>query len=391
MRIGARALYDYEARSDKELTFSRGNFLQVITKTPDNNWWDGFHGGKRGFIPVAYVEVTELKPSPSPSPCPATEYPMVATLFSPASQTATFSVPAPPERKSSIPVSEGETVAKVSEVPREPVILEEDSDNPLTPEPVFENMSPVENASVSATTALTQPHKLNMGTDEAEAEVITEIGEEKVGKLSSAKSKGSVKSLTKQFQEPEVMAPKVLVEPIQSHRRQHSDHYKFPPPVDDLELMGTHRSCSSGNKVSMLSSTFETKTCPSSGPPPLKPKPSPMSSSVPSSDAFPLVFHGNPSVLAISPLQRAVHQSQQVGQKPAVTSKKPLAPVVKATGKSSTKAKLKKKDSLSLKEKEKEKAKPVPTPKPGFVASPAEIQAEFQARVKRKQSEDMTK
>lgn len=353
----------------------------MITKTPDNNWWDGFHCGQRGFIPVAYVEVTELKPSPSPSPSPATLQPTEAIVCMPVP------VPAPPTRRSSIPIPEAEPATKVSEAPREPVIPEEDSREPPTPEPVQEEnlTSPVETSPVSTTaTSLPQPQELNLDKDEGEVEAIaTEGGEEKAREPSSAKSKGSVKSLTKQFQESEVTSPKILVEPFQSHRRQLSDHYKLPPPVDVPEpLGGAPRSASSGNKVSMLSTTFESKKAASSGPPPLKPRPA---SSAPSSDVFPLMGHTSTGVLAVSPLQRAVHQSQHVLQKPVVSSRKPVAAtVVKATGKSG-KAKLKKKDSL----REKEKAKPVPTPKPGFVASPAEIQAEFQARAKRKHGEDV--
>lgn len=60
--IPAMALHDYNARSDKELTFKRGDLLQVIEKTSDGNWWDGFIGRKHGYIPVAYVEIIELSP-----------------------------------------------------------------------------------------------------------------------------------------------------------------------------------------------------------------------------------------------------------------------------------------------------------------------------------------
>ena len=60
--IPAMALHDYNARNDKELTFKRGDLLQVIEKTPDGNWWDGFTGRKRGYIPVAFVEIRELPP-----------------------------------------------------------------------------------------------------------------------------------------------------------------------------------------------------------------------------------------------------------------------------------------------------------------------------------------
>ena len=58
--MSAKALYDYKARSEHELTFKRGDVLQVIEKTPDGNWWDAFIQGRRGYIPVAFVETTGL-------------------------------------------------------------------------------------------------------------------------------------------------------------------------------------------------------------------------------------------------------------------------------------------------------------------------------------------
>jgi hypothetical protein len=60
--ISAKALFDYNARNDEELTFKKGDLLQIIERTPDGNWWDGFIGRKRGYIPVAYVEIIELPP-----------------------------------------------------------------------------------------------------------------------------------------------------------------------------------------------------------------------------------------------------------------------------------------------------------------------------------------
>lgn len=396
MRIGARALYNYEARSDKELTFAQGDSLQVITKTPDNNWWDGFHRGKRGFIPVAYVEVTELKPSPSP----ATPQPTVPTVPVPVAQAPVLAVPAPPERKSSMPVTETEPGTKVCEAPREPVVPEESSSHISTPEPILDESLPSsslpEEDSPSTTAVTTEPPPAQVLNSEAEVDPALDERDDKVGQPLPAKPKGSVKSLTKQFQEPEITSPpKVLVEPLQSHRRQLSDHYQKPsPPIDIQEpLAAPPRSASTGNKVSMLSSTFEIKAAASSGPPPppLKPKPASLGSSAPTGEVFPLMQHGTTGVMGISPLQRAAHQSLHVGQKPAVSGKKPLIQATgKGAGKSSktTSAKTKKKDSLKEKEKG---SKPPPNPKPGFGASPAELQAELQARVKRKQSEDLMK
>ena len=52
------ALHDYDARNEKELSFKRGDVIEVFALTPDNNWWDGFIDEKRGYIPASYVKVS---------------------------------------------------------------------------------------------------------------------------------------------------------------------------------------------------------------------------------------------------------------------------------------------------------------------------------------------
>ena len=72
--MSARALYDYTGRDHRELSFKRGDIVEVIKKTPDGHWWDGLCGNKRGFIPVAYVEIAEFQPTsllPPPPPPPS--------------------------------------------------------------------------------------------------------------------------------------------------------------------------------------------------------------------------------------------------------------------------------------------------------------------------------
>ena len=202
----------------------------------------------------------------------------------------------------------------------------------------------------------------------------------------------SVKSLTMQFQEPEPSQQKVLVEP-HTHRRHASDVHHKATSEHITQPIPHPRSASGGSKVSMISSTFEKSSVPSGPPPPTRPKPiipPPLSpGSGGESSVFPLVAHGSGSLPSVSPLQRAVQQSQQIGQKPPVSGKKPIPP---AAGKSIAKVKggIKKKDSLKEKDRG---SKPPPNPKPptGFVASPAEIKAELQARAKRKKSDDPLK
>lgn len=345
MRIGARALYDYDARSDKELTFNRGDALQVITKTPDNNWWDGFHASKRGFIPVAYVEITELKTSPSP--------PVDACTSSPASST-TLPIPAPPQRKSSMPNPAEEASSKIGE-PSQPTIEEE-----VTPSTTPELSDDIEPSS-------SPPVPL----------VSSDNTEEELKPLSDGTTPPtnfpvkSVRSLTKQFQ------PELVEQPL-THRRHDSD-YKADPKET---CVSPPRSASGGSRVSMLSSNFAQKAAATTSgpPPPIRPKPA-LIHPVPTSPGggaeaggvFPIMQH--PGSVSVSPLQIAAHQSQHT--KPPILGKKPVAQAkAPPKGKSS---KVKKKDSL--KEKDDKSSKQATTTK-GFVATPEEIQAQI-ARAKR--------
>ena len=57
-------LYDFTGRSNQELSFKKGDILQV-TEKKFTDWWYGMDSdGRQGFIPVNYVEIQE---SSSPS------------------------------------------------------------------------------------------------------------------------------------------------------------------------------------------------------------------------------------------------------------------------------------------------------------------------------------
>ncbi|KAH9888152.1 scd2/ral3 [Xylariomycetidae sp. FL2044] len=54
-----RALYDYEAQSTQELSFSRGDFFHVIGRENDNDWYEACNPAlpdARGLVPVAYFQ-----------------------------------------------------------------------------------------------------------------------------------------------------------------------------------------------------------------------------------------------------------------------------------------------------------------------------------------------
>ena len=50
------ALYDYEARTVEDLSFSKGERLELINR-PDGEWWEArsLSTNQRGFIPSNYV------------------------------------------------------------------------------------------------------------------------------------------------------------------------------------------------------------------------------------------------------------------------------------------------------------------------------------------------
>jgi len=52
----ARALYDYEATNDTELSFTEGDIL-TITERDDSGWWFAELNGQTGFVPNNYVSV----------------------------------------------------------------------------------------------------------------------------------------------------------------------------------------------------------------------------------------------------------------------------------------------------------------------------------------------
>ncbi|KAG9259050.1 scd2/ral3 [Emericellopsis atlantica] len=54
-----KALYDYEARSDQELGFSRGDFFHVIGREDDTDWYEACNPAlpdARGLVPVAFFQ-----------------------------------------------------------------------------------------------------------------------------------------------------------------------------------------------------------------------------------------------------------------------------------------------------------------------------------------------
>lgn len=57
------AMYDYTAANQDELSFSKGQLINILDKTnPD--WWKGEASGVTGLLPTNYVKMTtESDPS----------------------------------------------------------------------------------------------------------------------------------------------------------------------------------------------------------------------------------------------------------------------------------------------------------------------------------------
>eukprot|EP00038_Savillea_parva_P007878 m.173088 g.173088 ORF g.173088 m.173088 type:complete len:240 (+) comp13637_c0_seq1:185-904(+) len=54
----AKALHDFKATAADELSFSKGDTLKIINNEADVNWYQAEMGGKTGFIPANYVEMS---------------------------------------------------------------------------------------------------------------------------------------------------------------------------------------------------------------------------------------------------------------------------------------------------------------------------------------------
>uniref|UniRef100_A0A8C7P424 Sorbin and SH3 domain containing 2a n=1 Tax=Oncorhynchus mykiss TaxID=8022 RepID=A0A8C7P424_ONCMY len=68
----ARAIYDFKAQTTKELTFKKGDAVNIIRQI-DSNWYEGEHRGRLGIFPISYIEKMLLpeKQQPIRPPPPA--------------------------------------------------------------------------------------------------------------------------------------------------------------------------------------------------------------------------------------------------------------------------------------------------------------------------------
>lgn len=84
----ARALYSFQGQTDKELSFRKGDIINVRRQV-DKNWIDGELNGRRGIFPQNYVEIRPVEeeedepqpePEPQPVPVPQKQIPRVQVV-----------------------------------------------------------------------------------------------------------------------------------------------------------------------------------------------------------------------------------------------------------------------------------------------------------------------
>jgi len=51
-----RALYDYEAQGEDELTFYEGQIIRLTRQEEEDGWWEGEYDGTRGTFPSVVVQ-----------------------------------------------------------------------------------------------------------------------------------------------------------------------------------------------------------------------------------------------------------------------------------------------------------------------------------------------
>ncbi|XP_053086794.1 uncharacterized protein sorbs2a isoform X1 [Pangasianodon hypophthalmus] len=71
-RQSARAIYDFKAQTSKELSFKKGDAINIVRQI-DSNWYEGEHRGRIGIFPISYVErvVSPERKQPVRPPPPA--------------------------------------------------------------------------------------------------------------------------------------------------------------------------------------------------------------------------------------------------------------------------------------------------------------------------------
>lgn len=66
LQVTVKALYDYKAQNDDELSFCKHAIITNVLKKENDLWWTGDYGGKKQhYFPANYVLEIETTPDRS--------------------------------------------------------------------------------------------------------------------------------------------------------------------------------------------------------------------------------------------------------------------------------------------------------------------------------------
>ena len=69
--ITVKAIHDYEATKEDELSFQAGSIITDVTIVAEGGWWEGTFNGKKGWFPDNFVEMMGSTPAPPKPAAPA--------------------------------------------------------------------------------------------------------------------------------------------------------------------------------------------------------------------------------------------------------------------------------------------------------------------------------
>ena len=335
--ITVKAIYSYTARNQKELSFSAGEILQVTEKTSDGNWWDGFHDSQRGYIPVTYVEIMEVR-SAIKSPLPPERRSSTQVGVTDAAETSS---------QQQVDDSDSSATNKQQDYPRQqsaPPMSPAASDKEFSPQP-----EPTTSPTPLSPTRLTHPPIPELSRRVSSPEAISTFKPVGANPVAANVQSATLPSRAKEIPTP--VPPKMpstgnvknkMAQFLSSSQPHQSQASETPPrpPSPGHRRMKSEGSNLEYKSVKQLTQTYNPaeKAREYPPPPPTRPKPRPSAELTRNKEAleqaiaFPIMPH-TAGVTQVSPLQQKLfsavqtdpHQQQQQQQqqqpKPAVLTK----------------------------------------------------------------------
>jgi len=119
-----KALFDFDAESDDDLAFKKGEIIKIITKDgegwlKDSGWWEGELNSKTGIFPKEFVEEIsdekeQSKPAPEPEPVKkAAPAPISAPVSAPTPEPEPLVSPTADDSMEITPTTEDEVPEEI--------------------------------------------------------------------------------------------------------------------------------------------------------------------------------------------------------------------------------------------------------------------------------------